>query len=108
MLVVVLVVDRTAPVVSEYSVRALTIAAGVVDELNWAVGCSALYRSIADRRTDRSCVRAESPAPAEPRLIFGIAIAPMIAIITITTTNSIRLKPVRVLRPDLGLRVPFL
>src|SRR5580658_10351702 len=98
MLVVVLVADRMVPVLSEYSVNSLSSVDVVVDALNWAVGCSALYRSIAERSTDRSCVNAESPAPAEPRLIFGIAMAPMIAIITITTTNSIRLNPVRLAR----------
>src|SRR5580658_11237711 len=100
MLVVVLVADRMVPVLSEYSVNSLSSVDVVVDALNWAVGCSALYRSIADRSTDRSCVTAESPAPAEPRLIFGIAMAPMIAIITITTTNSIKLNPAGPLRPN--------
>jgi hypothetical protein len=35
----------------------------------------------------------ESAAPALPRLSRGIAIAPMIAMITTTMTSSIKLKP---------------
>src|ERR1041385_5586253 len=44
------------------------------------------------RRRARLATSAPSAAPAAPRLFRGIAIAPMMPMITITITSSIRLK----------------
>src|SRR6185437_1596699 len=58
----------------------------------YAPPCSLWYISTACRSSVRSPDTALSAAPAAPRLIFGIAIAAMIPMITTTTTNSIKLN----------------